>query len=498
MLQSDRQGSHDQLMSRALRASSIRLIAQAVKLVVLIGSTAVLARLLTPTDFGLFAMINTLLLFIATFRDFGLTHATTYQTDLSAQQLNRLFWLNLRWNVVLIVVLALAAPLLAWLYNDSRLIAMTGVVIIGVFLFGMSTQPESLLTRSMHFTSLAIIDAGALLISMVVAIAMAWMGFGYWALVGQFVSDALIRCSTTWFICKWRPSAPDFGTSNSTDVSKVLHYSQQVTGYRVLTYIGKNIDQVLVGAISGAATLGLYSKAYQWSTFPMLQIYGSLLNVLVSSLSQVQNDPERYRQTMHRLFLSVFAICLPALAFMAIEAELVIRILLGDQWLEAVPLLTLFCVSAFVGSFSQLTKPLYLSQGQTQRQLTWGLITTPLMIAAVVVGSFWGSLGVAIGFTAMTALLTYPGVWFCLRNSIVRHHDFWGTVWRPASAALLSVALAPLISNALVPTIGIVWELLLRLLVFGVLYAAIFLGIPGGWREALSTLAALQREGATK
>ncbi|NJN16611.1 MAG: lipopolysaccharide biosynthesis protein [Oscillochloris sp.] len=360
---------HEQVGRRAFASGVIRIIAQAVKLVLVIGTGMTLARLLTPADFGLFAMVGSLTAFVGSFRDFGLPAATVHQAQIDQRQIDALFWINLRWNGLVLLFMLVMAPILAWFYGEVALVTITLAVAIGMFGAGSAVLPEALLTRQMRFGALTLIDLGALAVGAACGIGLAFAGAAYWALVGQLISEYLIRGGAYWLVCGWRPRRLRPG-ERQAEVADIITYSKDVTIFRVIAHIGRNLDRVVVGYTGGPAAMGLYDRAYQWSTFPMLNVYGPLLSVAVASLSRVRDHADRYRSYARQALLPIFTSVLPALAFMFVEARAVIRLLLGEQWLAAVPIFRLLCAAAFVGCAGTVTKIIYHSLGTTRRSCT--------------------------------------------------------------------------------------------------------------------------------
>jgi len=407
--------------------------------VISVATGMLLARLLRPEDFGIFAMMGSLTAFVGSFRDFGLPMATIHQKQVDHDQMNALFWLNLRLNVLLLLGMVAMGPVLALFYGESVLTPIVAAAAIGVFLIDLSLQHESLLTRQMRFGALAVIDLMAILGSAGIAVALALAGFGVWALVMQLVSSLAIKAVGAWLACKWRPS---WTPPARTDVQAFTRYGKDVAVFRIIAHIGRNLDRVVIGFFSGATALGLYQNAYRWSTVPVQQIYGPLLNVAVTSLSRLKDQPEEYRRTARGLMLPVFAFSIPVLAFLSAEAESVMLFLLGEQWLDAAPLFRLLCIAAIVGEMSMLTKWLYLSYGKTRPQLRWSLLYTPVMVTAVFLGAQAGAYGVAVGFTLGTVFLTPFSIGYCLRFVPLTWSDFSTVTWRPiVASAVASVVL---------------------------------------------------------
>jgi PST family polysaccharide transporter len=234
--------------------------------------------------------------------------------------------------------------------------------------------------------------------------------------------------------------------------------------------------------------LGLYSSALRWSQFPFRQIHSPLLGVAVASFSRVQQDPEAYRANVRLGLLPVFTVSMPALVFLFVEARSVILLILGDQWLGAVPMFRLLCIAAFATSLTRVTKWLYLSQGTTRREFAWSLISTPIMVLGVAVGVPWGVVGIAAGYTTATVLLAYPSIVFCLRVSHLSERDFFGTALRPALASLVAGAVLAG-SGPLLPSGGsLPLVLLAKAAILALVFALCWILTPGGRRAAADVL----------
>lgn len=483
------------LKRRSLQSGLISFAAQPLKLALGIGSTAVLARLLTPADFGLVAMVAPLLALVDSLSNFGLETAIVQQEKLDRQQVSASFWLSLKINALVIGVMMLMAPVLAWFYGEAELTGITLVMAVGALSLCLSFQHKSLLKRQMRFGVLTLIDAGSLLAGAASAVGAAQLGWGYWALVLQLVVMQLTQSLAYWLVCDWRPARYVGEVRLDSTLRAMFSYGAHLTGFRFLTRIGMQLDRILVGYVGGAGALGFYHVAYRWAYFPFEQVYYPLFDVAVSSFSRAYEDPDRYRAYCRRALMALFAVCLPALAFLFVEARDVLLVLLGNQWLEAVPLFRLLVVAVFVGSMYRVTKWLYVSAGQTQRQLRWGLIHTPTMIVAVVIGAQWGAYGVALGYTVALCLLTCPSVVFCLKLSPLRLGDFFSAVWRSAFASLTAAVLLFAGRVTFLNAENAVLEIFVRSIIYGLFYLLLWIILPGGkqaTREVFENLQVLR------
>ncbi len=473
---------HSNLSRLIIHSSFIKIGEQGIQLILIISSGMILARLLTPADFGLFVLVHSFILLVNTFQNFGLRMATVHQEDLNHQQVSTIFWLNLKLNFLLLLFMILMAPVIAWFYSDARLIGITLILAIGIFGLNLSTQHESLLIRQMRFSTLTFIELGSMFAGIAVGIGLSLLEFGYRALVYQLLVTNLIKSVLTWLLCGWHPTRLSSSVP-SPDIRSLLSYGGHYTGFNVLTHLSKKLDVILLGYVSGPTGVGLYQNAFRWAFFLIQQLYGSLLSVIVSGLSRRQDDAVAYRAAFKKGLLPILSIMMPTLLFMFIEAQSVIIMLLGNQWLEAVPLFRLLSLAAFVTCISSVTNWLYLSQGKTKRQFQWGLFSSPVMVLALAIGIQWGAYGIAAGFLIAKCVLMFPEIAFCLSCSHLSGRDFLSIVWRPIVASIIAaVFLSVLPSNAI-----LIIDLLVKLLFFGIVYSLFWVVLPGG-RQAIKGL----------
>ena len=477
---------------RSVRSGFVRFAERGGILALSVASTATLARLLTPEDFGLIAMVAVLSAIVNSLKNFGLPMALVHREEIRPEAADALFWMTIGLSAALCIAMAAGGPLLALLFKEPRVTSLTVATAGALFLLALGAPQNALLMRQMRFGALASIGVSAEAVGMTVGVVAAWRGLGPWALVLQLaVTNALL--STLHVIASgWWPSFKP-RTWKHSGLRVLTSYGLSYSGFGIVEHIGRHLDRVLVGVVGGASTLGLYDNAFRWSLFPLQQVFRPLLGVAVAGLSRVQHDAALFRAYVRRSVLPVLGVALPTLAFVAAAADPVVRVLLGDQWLDAIPLLRWLAAAAFVRCFTKVAQWLFLAEGRTQLQLRWGLASTPLFIVAVVIGVQWGAYGVAIGFFSATALLVVPEMAVAIRGSAVQMQDLVAAAWRPvvsSLAAALSTGLAmPWLPEAAIPGLGASASL------FASVYALVWLSLPGGvqaTREVMSLLQSLR------
>src|SRR6266513_2160604 len=174
----------DNLKGRTISSGLITIAAQGIKFALNLASIMVLARLLTPRDFGLYAMVTTIMGYVVTFKDAGLSTATVQREGITHAQVSNLFWINVALSGALSLILAAGAPVIAWFYREPRLVPITLVLSSTFLLSGLAVQHTALLNRQMRFQAIAVVQVGSMLIGIAVSIGMAWLKYNYWALVG--------------------------------------------------------------------------------------------------------------------------------------------------------------------------------------------------------------------------------------------------------------------------------------------------------------------------
>ncbi|HEY7086619.1 MAG TPA: lipopolysaccharide biosynthesis protein [Tepidisphaeraceae bacterium] len=470
------------LGGHSARGGALMIASDTFQLVLGFVSTFVLARILVPGDFGLVAMVGSIMAFVATMRDFGLPMATVQKPNLTHIQLSNLFWLNLKLAALVAILLTGLAPAIAWFYRQPQLTAITWVMTVGVFAVGMSTIHMGLLRRQMRFRAITAIESCGAAAGVAVAIPAAMMGAGYWALVLQQVTASVATGAALWAVSRWRPGPPQ-RNGDDPEMRSMLSYGKYLTGSRAVNYVGKNLDVVLIGKFAGAAPAGLYQKAEQWAGLTFWQVYSPLSDVLVASFSRLQQDPERYRAYFRKSVMGLYFITAPAMAFACVGANEIILLLLGPKWAAAVPIFRVMAIGALAGSVLHVAKWIYLAEGSTKRQLSWSLIATPVLVGGVIAGLHWGAIGVACGYTVASCMLALPGLRYALKGSPLHVSDFASAVWRPTLAALLAaVALFGLQRGA--PEIQPLIVRFIRDFCFiSVVYLVLWVLMPGGWRS---------------
>jgi len=278
---------------------------QVAQFILRITGTVVLARLLTPADYGLFGMVAVVVGFAEMFKDAGLSMATVQKDQISHEQISTLFWVNFMISVGLGLCVFVGSPLIAWFYGKPELASITVALSLSFIISGLTIQHQALLQRHMRFGTLASIQVAAQIISLTVTIIMAYLGWRYWSLVGGALSQALVNSLLTFVYCPWIPGRVQRGTG----VRDMLKFGSHLTGFNFVNYFARNADNILIGKFIGADALGIYGRAYQLLMMPITMLSAPLSNVAVPALCRLNEERDRlHKYYLHILYLlSLFA-----------------------------------------------------------------------------------------------------------------------------------------------------------------------------------------------
>jgi PST family polysaccharide transporter len=468
------------LKGRSVRGGLLTLTSQGAQFVIQSIATVVLARLLTPADFGLVAMVVAVTGLAVAFADLGLSEATIQRQEISHEQVSTLFWINVAIGLTLMLVTVALAPALAWFYREPRLKGIACLVSFTFLINGLRVQHEALLKRQMRFSSLAIRDVFSLALGVCIAITMALRGAGYWAIAVLSVSATFCQMALSWLMVRWIPGLP----RRNAKVGSLIVFGGNVAVSAVIMTLNRSADNVLIGWHWGAGPLGLYSRAYNLLMLPVRQVSAPARSVTVPAFSRIQGDPERFARYYLRTANLIMWIATPILGFLFVAAQPVIVLVLGHQWREAAPVFQILAFSALVHLLLESAIWLFVSQGQSGRLLKVLLIISPIIVGSYAIGLPFGIKGVALcGSLVLVAIL--PGVLkYAFRGTQLTLQRLGHAVLWPIALSLAGVFMAELALHLISPQ-GIVSQLGVVALSFA---AAYFLSalVPPIREEAVS------------
>jgi O-antigen/teichoic acid export membrane protein len=479
----------DNLKEYAIRGGFAKLIGQGTGLFIRVGSLAVLARLLSPSDFGIVAMVTVVTSFFDILSSAGLSWAMIQSATITDQQRTKLFWISIAFGAVFGLICVAAAPVLATFYHEPRLLAVTPAFAANFLLSAAGAQHSALLERQLRYVTVTGIEFTAQLVNAAVSILLALAGYGYWALVLAMIAQSFSLTLAYWMATGWVPGWPQ----RNVPIAPLIKFGATVTLNNFLVFLAYNAEKILIGRFWGASALGVYGRAYQLINIPTASINAALAGVALSSLSRLQDDPQRQRRYFLKGYFLLMSLTVPLTLFCALFGDDIILVVLGPKWVEAAPVFRLLTPTVLIFGIINPLAPLLLSSGLQRRSLHLAMVIMPIVVCAVALGIPYGPTGVAFAFSAAMALWLVPHVIWCLHGTAVSPSDLVVAARKPFLASLLAAGPAFAAHHLL---LGLEWPII-RLALSGAALAAVYFGVLlsllGEWKAYLELLGGFRK-----
>jgi PST family polysaccharide transporter len=369
--------------------------------------TAILARLLSPTEYGLLGMVMVFTGFAAYFSDLSLGASIIQKRDVSKRHLDSVFWLNVVVGVVLTLLFGLAAPFVAKFYHEPSLRLLTSAVAVIFILKSLNVVQSALLDKSLDFRTRFWINMASFFISGALALTLAFKGAGVWSLVGQSLSAAAVQAAMMWRLSSWRPGL----SFDLAAVKELMRFSNHLLGFNMVIYWSGNFDKLVIGRVLRSADLGLYSLASRLVLLPLASITGIAHKVMFPALLTMQDDRKAMKRVYLRANRMIALLTFPMMVGLSVLAEPAILTVYGNKWLGAVGIFQIMCFTGMLQSVYNTSAWIFLSLGKTQTLFRLGIYTTLVHVVGILIGIRWELEGAAWAYFFAGFLVGYP-TWF--------------------------------------------------------------------------------------
>jgi O-antigen/teichoic acid export membrane protein len=395
-----------------LRGIRWKVLSQVVLQLTRVATAVVLARFLTPHEFGLAAMAIVFSSLVLVFTDIALGAPLVRRKNISEVHLSTIFWASTGIGAALTIAGVLTAGSLAQLYGEPDVEALFTVLSLTFVVTAASTTHRVLLTRAMNFRVLEIRQIIAVLVSAAFGIAVAVRGYGAWAIIAQQVAYASVGSTLLWLTSRWRPQL-SFSTRVIREISG---FGSNVLGTHVLWYVNRNVDNFLIGKFLGASALGAYAIAYNVILFPLARLGIPIRDVLFPAFSRMQEDKARIADAWLRVNRAVASIAVPMMVGLIIVAPDFVPVVLGQQWDESVPVIRILACVGLLQALQQLNASVLQALDKTHLLFRFAALSFVLSLAAFLIGLNWGIVGVATGYAVANAVLQPLYLWLTART----------------------------------------------------------------------------------
>jgi len=314
-----------------------RFSAQGVQFVIQI----ILARLLLPSDYGIIAMLTIFIAISQTFVDSGFSNALIRKLDRNEDDNTTAFLFNIGVGFIFYGILFFCSPLIAKFYDTPLLSPITKLLGLSVLFNSLCIVQQAILTIKLDFKTQTYVSLSSVIISGIIAIYLASIGFGAWALAWQVVISACLRALLLWILVKWRPK----GRFTRKSFKSLFGFGSKLLASGLIDTIYKNIYLIVIGKVYDSKSLGFYSRAKGFTSYPSSSITSIIQRVTYPVLSKMQNEDERLRLNYRKILrLSAFII-FPLMIGLSAVADPLVRFLLTDKWENSIILLQILCFS---------------------------------------------------------------------------------------------------------------------------------------------------------
>lgn len=399
--------------------------------------SVVLARLLVPDAFGLLALAVIVTQFIDLFMDLGTSAAVIQRRNLTRQMASSIFVLNGAVGALLAVAMIVLAPAIADLYDTPDIVPVIRVMSIAVVISSLALVQQAMLRRHMRFAAIALANLATALTNGLVAIPLAAAGAGVWALVAGVICGAAAAAFVVWRSSRWVPILH----FSAADLREVASFSGNLSLFNLIGFAIANADKLIVGRFLGAGALGVYALADRTLMYPVRTVTRVIQEVLFPALSRVQDDNASIRRGYLRACSVIALVAFPAMFGLAAVSGPFVRVVLGERWADAIPLVTVLAPAGAVQAMSHTGGILYRAKGRTDLLFRWGLVAGSVIVGSYVIGLRWGLTGVGVAYGTALVVLAAPALIIPFRLVDLRFTTFLRTLIPYAVSSLVMVIL---------------------------------------------------------
>jgi len=449
------------------------------------AATVVVARLLSPADYGLLTIATVATGYIEVFSELGLGAAIVQRPSITQREYSSTFWLSISVGAAFgIAAFALAYPT-AWVFGEPRVIPITQTVSVLFLLGAAQTVPYNMLVRDLRFKELGIAQLMSVALCTPIMLLLASQGYGVWTLVvGTFVSRTAMLALVFAFT-RWRPS----WHYKWDDVRGSLKFGVSVAAGRSVFFLFQKSDVFLVGALLGTQAVGFYSFAVHLANLPADKVATVVHQMAFPLFAKFQTDISRLRDLYLKLTKVVVLVVAPLFMAGTVWGDEIVRGLLGEKWTEIIPIFRALCLVQLVSSLTIINGPLHTAFGEARRVWIFYGACVPLMSAGIYAAAPYGLNAVIVPWLIIYPLLCIGWTWFTLRQLSMNIHSYLRIVIMPVAAALTIAGLSKVCVLLLVSTLdhrpAAFVQVLLQLSLSTLAYAGYL------WRRESETLAGL-------
>ena len=359
-------------------------------------SNIILARLLTPDDYGCVGMLMIFILLAMTIVEGGFASALIQKQDITKKDESTMFIWNIIISVLLYVILYFTSPLISDFYHIDRLCHILRIQGILLLVNSLGVVPITLLRKRLLFKKIAIINITSALLSVVISIYMAANGMGIWSLVWQQTLLYFFATLLSWYFCKWYPTL----TFSISSLKKMFGYGSFLLLSNLLNSFCDNLQGIIIGKKFSASSMGFYSQAKKIEEVPTVSIAQVVTQVTFPIFAKIQDDKLKLHSSVRKYFKYMNYVNIPLMCLLILIAKPLFVIIFTEKWINSVSYFQILCVAGIINCGQSINYQVVASVGKSQQIFIWNIIKRLLGVVFIAIGMFWGIKGILWGMVA--------------------------------------------------------------------------------------------------
>lgn len=357
------------------------------------ATNVILARLLTPDDFGIIGMLAIFIALSNTFLEGGFGAALIQKRNPSQTDYSTVLYWNIFFSVFLYVVLFSCSPLIAVFFHNEKLIVIIRVQALILIPNSLSVVHSSILRKTLQFKKLARIILIPSFLSAIIGITLAYNGWGVWSLVAFQLSNSLFLTIFYWYSIKWTPSFVfDFQSFR-----RLFSYGGFILISNLLNTLMDNIQGLLIGRKFSAATMGFYTQARKLEDIPATSLSSITSQVTFPVFSKIYDDKKAVFEAHRKITIALNAIVFPLMSLLIVLADPIFIVIFSEKWVDSIPLFRVLCLGGMANCLISVNYNLYISSGKSKQMFKWNTIKQLFGLVNIIIGLHWGVVGMLYG-----------------------------------------------------------------------------------------------------
>lgn len=366
-----------------------------------------LARLLEPEAFGLIALASVFLAFVQIFLNQGFAEAIVQREELEPEHLDTAFWVSLVISILLTIISFLVAGIVAQGFNQPELTPIIRWLSLGFLLSAFNSVQQAIFRRDLAFKALAIRSLVASFAGGLVGVAMAFLGYGVWSLVGQQLTNNIAGILVLWWASDWKPGLK----VSQKHFYELFHFGINILGFNLLNFFNRRSDDFLIGYFLGPTALGYYTIAYRLLLLMTNLLTNTMAQVALPTFSRLQSQPEKMRRAFYTATQLSSLVAFPAFLGMAILAPELVPFVFGENWLPSIPVMQILAIIGILHAIEYFNQSVILAMGKPDWRFKINAINAVGNVIGFIIVVQWGILAVAAAYVIRGYLFLPLPLW---------------------------------------------------------------------------------------